>query len=167
MATLNDILPGGFDAASVEPQQAPQSGEPIPAGVYEVEITAADLKTTKKGGTGLNVEYTVMGGQHERRKVWQFINLRNDNPQAEQIGQAQLSALCRSVNTPKLTDTDQLFGKILRISVKVRPASGEYAASNDVKGYEAVGVQAAPAPRTQSAMPPLPARSAVAPWARG
>jgi hypothetical protein len=165
MATLNDIIPGGFDAASVEPQQALQSGEPLPAGVYEFQITAADLKITKKGGTGLNVEYIVIGGQHERRKVWQFINLKNHNPQAEQIGQAQLSALCRAVNIPKLTDTDQLFGKILRISVKVRPASGEYAASNDVKGYEAVGV---PMPQAaQSAMPPLPAKSAVAPWARG
>lgn len=172
MARLNDIIPGGFDATAVEPQES-RSSDPLPAGVYEVEITGADIKDTKSGnGTGLNVEYTVIGpAAHAKRKVWQFLNLRHTSAQAEQIGQSQLSSLCRALGIPKLDDSDQLFGAILRISLKVRAASGNYAASNDVTGYEAMGT--APPPATRAAAPaartPAPAvnpRSTVAPWAK-
>ncbi len=167
MASLKEIIPGGFDATAVEPQEN-RSSDPLPAGIYEVEITNADIKDTKSGnGTGLNVEYTVIGpAAHAKRKVWQFLNLRHTNPQAEQIGQSQLSSLCRAVNIPKLDDSDQLFGAILRISLKVRAASGNYSASNDVTGYEAVGTAPPPAARPAAAAPAVNPRSTVAPWAR-
>jgi hypothetical protein len=156
-------IPGGFDASAVEPQA--NISEPIPAGVYEVEITGADVKeTSKKNGTGLNVEYTVIGPTHANRKMWQFLNLQHENSQAEQIGQAQLSALCRAVGISKLDDSDDLFGKVLRVQVTIRPEKNGYKASNDVRGWEAVGT-ALPA---RTAPPPAAQKPAgkANPWAR-
>jgi hypothetical protein len=161
MANLQSVLPGGFNANEVEPQ-APMSNEPLPAGVYDVEVTNTEVKETKSGnGTMLKVEYTVLGPTHARRKVWQNINIRHTNSQAEQIGQSQLSALCRAVGIAHLTDSDQLFQRVLRVSVKIRPAEGQYAASNDVTGYEPAGsapppAAAAPAPQQRAAAPATP-----------
>src|SRR5690606_17269217 len=136
MADLQSILPGGFDATAVEPQ-ANFNNEPLPAGVYDVEITKSDVRDLKSGnGTGLHIEYTVIGPeQHARRKIFQNLNIRHTNAQAEQIGQSQLSALCRAVGINHLKDSDELFQRVLRVSVKVRPAQGQYGPSNDVTGY--------------------------------
>lgn len=150
MTKLTDIIPGGFDATAVAPQEG-RNYDPLPAGAYDVEITNAEVKDAKSGnGSGMKVEYTVISGAFAKRKVFQYINLRHTNTQAEQIGQSQLSALCRAVGIAKLLDSDHLFQKMLRISVKVRPASGGYDAGNDVTGYEALGA-AAPTPAAAAA----------------
>lgn len=164
MASLQNILGSGFDSNSVEPQQG-FSGEPLPAGAYEVEITNAEIRDLKSGnGVGLNIEYTVISpAQHANRKIWQNLNIKHSNPQAEQIGQSQLSALCRALSIGVLNDSDELFGRILRVSVKIRPAKGEYAASNDVTAYEMVGT-AAPQQRAQT--PAANAGAKAAPWAK-
>lgn len=156
-------LPTAFDANAVEPS-APRENTPLPAGLYTVEITNADVKPLKSGnGTGLSLEFTVIDpAPHAKRKVWQQLNIKHTNSQAEQIGQAELSALCRVVGIPVLEDSDQLFQKILRIRTKVREAQGDYAARAEVAGYEAAGagVPAANAPATA----PTAAGAAVAPW---
>lgn len=168
MASLQNILGGGFDANAVEPQQG-FSGEPLPAGPYEVEITNAEVRELKSGnGTGLNVEYTVISpAQFASRKLWQNLNIKHTNPQAEQIGQSQLSSLCRALGIGVLNDSDELFQRILRVSVKIRPAKGDYAASNDITAYEGVGTAqlsrqpAARAPAANTATAPK-----AAPWAK-
>lgn len=163
MADLTSIIPGGFNSEAVEPQQ-PMSGEPLPAGAYTVEITNAEVKDLRSGnGTGLNIEFTVIDPQpFARRKIWQNLNIRHTNPQAEQIAQSQLSALCRAVGIGVLTDSDHLFQKLLRVNVKIRPAQGDYAARNEVTGYESAGA-------ATTAKPAAPAASAAkpaAPWAK-
>jgi hypothetical protein len=162
MASLKDIIPGGFDANAVAPAEN-RSGEPLPAGLYDVEITGSEIKeTSKKNGMGLKLEYTVISpAGFARRKVFGFINLVHENEQAQSIGQAQLSALCRAVNLPRLDDSDQLFQKIVRIRVKIRPAEGKYEASNDVTGFEPAG--AGPLPTTSAAPAAAPA-AGLKPW---
>lgn len=165
MGSLQQVFAGGFDAAAVEPQEN-RASEPLPRGTYTVEITDAEVKETKaRTGTGLKLEYTVVEpAEFARRKVFQFINLRHTSEQAEQIGQSQLSALCRAVGIQNLTDTDQLFQKMLKVGVKIRAASGDYPASNDISAYEALSgapqVSAMPAARSAAA----PAKAA--PWKR-
>lgn len=140
MASLAQVIPGGFNSAAVEPQAA-RSFEPLPNGPYEVEITDADLVELKSGnGTGLKIEYTVVSPEaYEGRKIWQNLNIRHTNEQAEQIAQSQLSSLCRAVGIGVLNETEDLFGKMLRVGVKIRPAKGDYQASNDITGYEPIG----------------------------
>lgn len=162
MASLSNIIPGGFNSANVQPQ-APQDGTPLPAGTYTVEITGAEVKPLSKGGTGLNLEFTVVDPeQYARRKVWSLLCIQHGNPQTEQIAQSQLSAICRAVGIIVLQDTDELFGRILRVKTKVRPAEGQYAAKAEVTGYEAAGT-----PQPAAAPAPAPAAAGGAkPWQR-
>lgn len=169
MASLAQFIPGGFNAANVEPQ-APRDNEPLPAGLYTVEITNADVKPLKSGnGTGLEIECTVIDpAPFARRKVWSTLNIQHANQQAEQIGQAQLSALCRSVGITQLDDSDQLFQRVVRIRTKIRAAQGNYAAKAEISGFEPAGA-VLPA-HTPAAAPQRPAAqatpTAAPPWAR-
>lgn len=156
-------LPTAFDSNAVEPS-APRDNTPLPAGLYTVEITGADVKPLKSGkGTGLSLEFTVIDPQaHAKRKVWQNLNIKHDNAQAEQIAQAELSALCRVVGIPVLEDSDQLFQRVLRIRTKVREAEGSYGPRAEVTGYEPAG---APLPAANApAQAPAAAPAAARPW---
>lgn len=152
----------GFDATTVAPQ-APTDSTPLPKGIYTAEITAPEVRDFKSGnGTGLSLEFTIIDpNAYANRKVWANLNIRHTSEQAQQIGQAQLSALCHAVGIKVLEDSDQLFGKILRIHTRVKPAQGEYPARAEVVGFEPAGT-AAPAPTAapQAATPPWGRRAA-------
>lgn len=128
MADLN-----GFDARTVEPDAG---FNPIPAGKYDVIITASEKKQTAAGdGSYLKLEFQVISGQHQNRKLWTNLNLDNKNAQAVQIARAQLSAICRAVNVPTPKDSSELHNKPLVAKVVVRK-SEEYGDQNDLKGFE-------------------------------
>jgi hypothetical protein len=168
MASLQHVFQGGFDAAAVEPDQG-RDFAPLPAGPYEVEVTNSEVKDTKNGnGCYLSLELTVLGPTGAGRKVWANITLRNANAQAESIGQAQLSSLCRAVGIQRLEDSDQLFQKVLRVRLKVTPPQGNYQAKNEVTAYEALGTSAPPAASVArpaaNAAAPAPTAAKKAPW---
>jgi hypothetical protein len=171
MASLSTIFQGGFDANAVEPD-AGRDFELMPAGAYEAEISNAEVKDTKTGtGCYLSLELTILGPSHAGRKVWANITLKNANAQAESIGQAQLSSLCRAVGLQVLSDSDQLFQRILRIRLKVTPAKGDYPAKNDVSAYEAMGTPqglspSAARPAANTAAAPAAGGKPAAPWAK-
>lgn len=155
MASIN------FDATSVQPND---SFAPIPAGTYIAQITDSSIKPTKSGtGTMLNLTWTILDGQFANRKVFDRINVQNANPEAEKIGQRQLSSICHATGVMKLQDSNQLHGKPVKITVKIRQ-SAEWGDSNEVKSYEAAsGVSPASfASAPQSAA----AASAAPPWAK-
>ncbi len=160
MAALN------FDATSVAPA-APRSSEPLPVGLYTVEITSSDVRELKSGnGLGLEVEFTVIDPeQYAGRKVWQNFNIKHTNPTAEDIGTRELAALCRALGIFKLNDSDELFGKILRIKTKIRPAKGDYPAKTEAADFISATVPTPQAP--QAAAPiPAPAAAGAKPWQR-
>jgi hypothetical protein len=138
----------------------------LPAGIYSVEITNSEIKDLKSGnGTGLALEFTIIDPEkYANRKVWQTLNLVHTNEQAQQIGQSQLSSLCRAVGIEVLEDTDELFQRVLKISTKITPAKGDYAARADVKDYMPAGAKM-PSPSPQAAAP-APQKAATPPWAR-
>lgn len=167
MASLN------FNAANVAPQQ---SFTPVPAGVYTVMVTDSEVKPTKNM-TGQMAVFTlqVVDGEHRGRKLFARINVQNQNPQAEQIGQSQLSSLCHAAGVLQLMDTAQLHNKVVRAKVKVRrDETGRYEDQNEVTAFEAAGGPGAPT--TAAAGPSSPAPTigaaaqpqapAVAPWKR-
>jgi hypothetical protein len=136
MAQLN------FDAAGV----APNTGQPdpIPAGWYNAAIDESEMKPTKDGaGTYLQVRYSVLDGQYAGRKVYDRLNLRNSNPQAQEIAYGTLSAICHATGVIQVADSQQFHGIPLKIKVKVSPADGRYEASNEVKGVASINEQVA------------------------
>ncbi|MFU8817401.1 MAG: hypothetical protein ACNA7W_18800, partial [Pseudomonadales bacterium] len=96
------------------------------------------------------------------------INIQNPNPKAEEIGQRELSAICHATGVIKVGDSSELHDKPCMISVVMKPADGQYAASNEVKrvqslnGAPAMAVARSEAPASQ----PAPAAVAAPPWAR-
>jgi hypothetical protein len=164
-----------FDASQVAPQA---STGPLPAGVYLAHIVESDVQPLKSGnGEGLKLTFEIIDGQLKGRKVWENLNIRHTSEDTQRIAQSQLSALCHAVNVIKLMDTAALHFKPVRINVTVREAVGQYKASNNIKGYEAVGAgisapATAPTPAPVSETPAWPtaeqeaAKSKAPAWAR-
>jgi hypothetical protein len=134
----------GFDASAIEPQT---TYEPLPADWYKCVITDTEEKPTKaQTGSYLELKVEVIEGQYQGRLVFERLNLKNPNPTAVEIAQRSLSSICRAigVNSPK--DSAELRDKPMMVKLAVKPADGQYGASNEVKGYDAVdGATAAPA----------------------
>ena len=127
----------GFDANAVEPNG---TFDPLPADWYKTVITASEEKPTKaKTGSYLEMKLEVIEGEYKGRLLFERLNLNNPNDQAVSIAQGTLSAICRAtgVMTPK--DSQDLHDKPIMVKVVVKPADGQYSASNDIKGYEAPG----------------------------
>jgi hypothetical protein len=160
-----------FDASKVAPQERPA---PIPAGVYNARIIESEVKPLASGnGEGMRLTWEVLDGPCASRKVFQRINYRHTNPEAERIGQSQLSAICHAVGVMQLQDTQQLHGRPCRIRVKIRKdTTGQYDDQNEVSAVEAAGgpqpsmptMPAQPAPAAAPAN--APAAGAVPPWQR-
>jgi hypothetical protein len=138
MAQLN------FDATQV----APDMGfDPLPAGWYNCIMEKSELKPTKGGdGTYLECVFNVVDGQYAGRKLFARINLRNPNPQAQEIGFKQLSAIAHAVGVLHVQNSEQLHGRPLKVRAKIRPADGQYEASNDITGFKNINEDAGGAP---------------------
>ena len=113
--------------------------DPLPPGWYAVEVTSGEVKTTKAGnGTRVAIRFDVRGGAHDGRVVFGSFNLTNPNPKAAEIGREQLGQLSVACGIAHLGDTSEILGKRLEIKLVVKPAEGQYDASNDVRGYRAI-----------------------------
>lgn len=157
MAGLN------FDATTVEPNQP---FEVLPAGTYKVQMVDSDMRPTKDGnGQYLWCEFEILEGECQGRKTWDRLNLVNQNQQAVEIAQRSLSALCHAAGRLHVADSQELHFVPVMATIRVRPAKGEYGASNEIRGYSAVN-GSAPAPMSRPAAPAAaaPATSTTAPW---
>lgn len=131
-------LPSYFDANQVEPD-APR--ELFPAGDYTMQITASDMEEAKKPGNWfLKLELTVVDGPLAGRKIFDRLNLVNSNPQAVDIAQRQLSAICHATGKLGIDDSSALhmIPMQVKVSLDVRkddPNKHE----NNIKGYSKVG----------------------------
>ncbi len=174
MGNIADIYGGGFDTSSVE---AASGFEPLAAGWYPVEIENAEIRDTKAGtGKYLKLELSVIGEQHNGRKLWPNINLMNPNAKAVEIGMRELAALGLACGLAAITDTDELLGKQIQARVKIKQEKG-YDPDNEVTAYKPLGSgQTAAAPSRLAAQPAQPqpaaqpgsnrAGAAMRPWER-
>lgn len=128
MATFN------FDASTVAPTA---SFAPIPAGMYLAHITDSDLVPTKDGsGNMLKLTFEILDGQFKGRKIWNKLNVQNQNQDTMKWALADLSAICHATGNIKLQDSAALHFKPLKIKVVIGEAKGVYEARNNIKGYE-------------------------------
>jgi hypothetical protein len=86
----------------------------------------------------------VIDGQYAGRYIFAGLNIQNQNPTAQEIGQSQLSAICHAIGLLQLQDSNELHNKPLEVKVSIRPARTDertgqtYDADNDVKGFRAL-----------------------------
>ena len=123
-------------------EDLPESGsyDLIPAGWYQAQINAADLKPTKAGdGQYLSIRFDILGPTYQGRVVFGNVNLKNASAQAEEIGRRQLGEILRSIGKSVIRDSDELIGGQLQIKVGVQhDKNGQYEDRNDTKGYKAL-----------------------------
>ena len=136
MAAIN------FSAEQIEPVG---TYDPIPLGEYTVVITDTEINPTKKDkdkpvseqrNKYLQLVYEIVDGEHKGRKLFDRINILNENVTAQEIAQRALSSICRSVGVIHPKDTDELKNIPFIVKVGIRAASGEYQASNVIKEYK-------------------------------
>lgn len=150
--------------------------DPVPAGTYDVEMIESDVVQSKSGrGLLLKCTLKVIAGEHENRRIWTQFNIQHENETAQQIGQRQLSDLCRAVGFGAVpSESVDFHGLPFRVNVVVK-TDPNYGARNEVKKYMPVGDVAAtyapqqrqsPAavqPRSATVAKPAPAATGKAP----
>jgi hypothetical protein len=170
------FLGSTFDAAQVEPS-APF--EVLPAGKYHVQIVNSEMRDTKNGaGKYLWLELSIMDGHAANKRLFERLNLVNQNEKAVEISQRTLSAICRATGQMAVTDSEQLHHRSLVAIVKVQPAGPDKTgvmrnAQNEISGYEPMGGYASAtvsAPQSQQAPTSYAAhaepKTATPPWRR-
>lgn len=133
--------------------------DPLPAGDYHMQVIESEIKPTKSGsGDQLVLTLEVIDGPNQNRRMWDRLNIRNANADAQRIAQHSLANLCRAIGLAALRNTEDLHFKpfIGRVTIKA-DKSGEYGPQNRVR-YKARG-GAAPS-QGQSASRPTSAASA-------
>jgi len=151
-----------YSAAELQPSQ---SYDLLPAGWYTAIITEAELKDTKAGtGQYIKCRYDITGPTGQGRVVFGNFNIKNQNVKAEEIGRQQLGDLMRALGLSAVNDTDQLVNGHLSIKIDVRPASGEYGAQNEVKGWRSNTGSLPPQPKPDA--PAGAPAKASPPWAK-
>ena len=160
---MSNLSGYNFNAESIEPNT---SYEPIPAGWYTAIISNSEMKATRDGyGEYLSLTLQIIEGNYQNRLVFARLNLKNANETAVDIAKKDLAAICRAVGVMSPQASEELHDKPLMIKVKVRAASGEYDASNDVAGYKAVEGNDKPfTPQQKQAAPVAPSTPAKKPW---
>lgn len=159
----------GFDATEVAPTT---DFSPIPAGEYLAMMIDSEMKPTKNGGGEyLNCALEIIDGEHRGRRLWDRLNLHNQNETAVKIAQATLSAICHAVNVMRPRDSVELHGKPMLIKVALEERDdkpGQW--KNEVKGYlppngKAPATSQPPAHQMpRPAVSAAPAQAAKPPW---
>ena len=167
-----------FDANTVEPSNF----DVFPAGKYLAQIVSSEMRPTKDGrGQYLFLELDILEGPFAGRKLFDRLNLVNDNPDTVDIATRTLSSICRATGQMQVKDSEQLHLIPLIADVRVRPPKGQYGESNSIRylprnaaapATRAPGAYAsapapatAPSPQPQPATPMAPAAGGL-PWQR-
>ena len=129
MAQLN------FNAAEV-PEDT--GFETIPAGDYTAQIIQSEMKDTKAGtGMYLEMRIQILDEEYAGRLVFERLNLVNPNNTAVMIAQRTLADICEACGVLEVEDSEELHNIEMTVRLGVKPASGDWGASNEVKKYMA------------------------------
>lgn len=131
----------GLDTTQYERTMGSGDNTPLPAGMYSGTITRANLKDNKPtakdpNGKYLEVEFDISSpSEFSNRKFWDKFNLINSNPLAVKIGKEQLSDLAKALGIETLGEASELEGRTCSFYLTVKPAQGNYSASNACQKY--------------------------------
>src|ERR1700750_3427554 len=101
----------------------------VPVADYDMQVIASERKPTKAGNGDEFLELTIeiITGPLERRRMWDRLNIRNSNADAQRIGQRALADLCLALGIERLRDTEELHFKpfVGRVGQRKNKQSGE------------------------------------------
>ena len=149
--------------ADVQETTAP-SYDALPAGEYIAVVSNVKERETNAGHLAYNVEFTVVDGPFQNRKLFQTLNINHPNETPRNISLAFLKALVIATGNDPATfeDTDALHDVPVTLVVTVK-TSEKYGKQNEVRAVMSGTTSAPPAA-------PKPAQAAsggsAPPWAR-
>lgn len=146
------------------PSEVPEddrSFSPLPAGEYTMQVIESEIKDTKSGtGQQLILTLEVIEGPFSNRRVWDRLNIRNQNADAQRIAQRALADLCLAVGIQSLRNSEDLHFHPFIGKVAIREdKTGQYGPQNTVR-YKARGGGAPRAASTTTAKPAAAAQPA-------
>jgi hypothetical protein len=154
-----------FDMSGYDAPPARAAFDPLPPGDYPAIITDSQMKDTK-AGTGQYIELVmqIIEGEFSGRKLWERLNVVNQNKQAEDIARSQLKSLSGVCEVEPLRDTEQLHDKPFIVSLEI---DRKEPTRNRVMGYKSVKSASAPAARPVANPAAVAApEAAKKPWER-
>lgn len=112
----------------------------IPAGMYNAQITKAEVVDTKTGGQMLKMTFSILDGKYASRLIFTQFNIKNANPVAQQIGLGLLNGLRVALKKQAINNTQELINEKVQIKVSVyeNTYNGETSEKNDVKAFKAI-----------------------------
>lgn len=131
-----------FDATDVSPHD--DAFEPMPIGWYHAAIIGSENHFGKKPKAGEMLKLTIEidADEHPKfagRQVFSYLCIHHQEKTPRKIAQRHLSAICHAIDQLAIDGPEDLLGARLMVRLKVRPAKGEYDASNDIASFAARG----------------------------
>jgi hypothetical protein len=151
------------------PNETEESFDIVPIGDYIAVISESDYVPNKKGtGMILKLTWEIIDGEFKGRKIFENLNLENENAQAAQIAKKSLNSICLACGVQAVQDSAQLHGIPMLIDVRVKAAQGDYDAQNSIKKHLPANGQAPTAPAQTGFQKPAtgqaPAAAKEQPW---
>ena len=81
----------------------------LPDGVYSFQLMAAERRTSRAGNDMLVLEWKVLSGEYENRRLSQFINMWHSNPDVRSIAFEEFAHVCQALGVTEVEDTDELL----------------------------------------------------------
>lgn len=130
---------GNLDGYTENAVQSERKSTPLPVGIYQVEIIEAEVKQSTNGNPCLYCTYVVDAPEDfKNRRLWDVFSLSHD------VGKARLLEMAIACGHPtprKLSDTDELLHKTMKIKVKIEQ-KGDFEPRNKVSSYVEPGAKA-------------------------
>ena len=126
-----------INAVADEGKKEDRSFDPVPAGMYRVICERAEETVTKKTQTdALKFAWRIAEGPHEGQWLWHQLDI--DHPTTGWAGKCQnlFREICKATGIiDPQGSLDSYPGSECVVEVGLRPAKGEYPASNEIKSY--------------------------------
>jgi hypothetical protein len=95
---------------------------PVPSGSYRVTIIGSEMKKTSRGdGEYLALEMDILDGDHAGRKIFERLNIVNQNQQTVDIAYRTLGEIIRACGKVQVADSEELHGINMLADVIVKP----------------------------------------------
>lgn len=124
----------GFDLQSKEVLAAAGGNdfEVLPQGWYDAVVDRAEGTQTAKGDDCLKISFRINSGQYEGRLVFSTLVYGHPKEMVANIARGQMAKIAQVAEINPM-GPDDFLGARVGIKLAVRPAQGQYSASNDVK----------------------------------
>lgn len=146
---------------------APRSFEPLPTGTYTAIVSGDKSSYTKAGDEMLTMEYTIIDGEFNNRRVWTNLNVGHSEKATADRALADLKALSVACNIFTLQNTAELrdIPFTLKLGQRQKNNAEKGVMEQSVGGYLPLNIAAKPG-RLPAAAPPTTLRPAVTAPAR-